>query len=146
MIELPKEIPDANALLALEPEELGAKLLFLVRRRTAGGSEERAMFHPGNLLDELFNERIKDHPQYPSQFRFEVRLAVREAWSWLKAQGLVIPDPNSGQGGFRQLSRRARRFESESEFRSFATAHLLPKKMLHPKISNIVRQEFIRGQ
>ena len=104
------------------------------------------MFHPGQLLDQLFDERIKDHPQYPTQFRFEVRLAVREAWSWLEAQGLLIPDPNSGQGGYRQLSRRARKFENESDFSSFATARLLPKEMLHPKISNVVWQEFIRGQ
>lgn len=31
MFELPKAIPDPNDLLALEPEELGAKMLFLIR-------------------------------------------------------------------------------------------------------------------
>ncbi|WP_281493046.1 hypothetical protein [Niveispirillum cyanobacteriorum] len=31
MIELPRLIPDVETLLALEPEELGAKILFLLR-------------------------------------------------------------------------------------------------------------------
>ena len=34
MIELTRAIPDADVLLALEPEELAAKLLFLLRKRS----------------------------------------------------------------------------------------------------------------
>jgi hypothetical protein len=33
MLELARAMPDPEMLLSLEPEELGAKLLFLVRRR-----------------------------------------------------------------------------------------------------------------
>jgi hypothetical protein len=33
MIEIPRVIPDVDALLALAPEELAAKLLFLIRNR-----------------------------------------------------------------------------------------------------------------
>ncbi len=33
MHELRKAIPDADTLLALEPEELGAKILLLLRKR-----------------------------------------------------------------------------------------------------------------
>ena len=36
MHELTQIIPDAEVLLALEPEELGAKLLFLLRKRGGG--------------------------------------------------------------------------------------------------------------
>jgi len=39
MFELPTTIPDAEIPLALEPEELGAKLLFLVRERMASQTE-----------------------------------------------------------------------------------------------------------
>jgi hypothetical protein len=42
--ELFAAIPDPDALLELEPEELGAKMLFLLRARR----EEK--FHPGSLL------------------------------------------------------------------------------------------------
>jgi hypothetical protein len=41
MQELVREIPDVDTLLALEPEELGAKLLFLIRKR------KEKKFHPG---------------------------------------------------------------------------------------------------
>lgn len=44
MRELIEAIPDPNALLELEPEELGAKMLFLIRAR------RETKFHPGNLL------------------------------------------------------------------------------------------------
>jgi hypothetical protein len=44
--ELPGAVP-AEVLLALEPEELGAKLLFLVRSR------QEHMFHPGGMITEL---------------------------------------------------------------------------------------------
>jgi hypothetical protein len=42
-------IPDVGVLLALEPEELGAKLLFLVKARVGSG-----MLHPGELQNELW--------------------------------------------------------------------------------------------
>lgn len=48
MIELIRAIPDPDALLALEPEELGAKLLFLVRQRDGA-----KMFHPDSYANEL---------------------------------------------------------------------------------------------
>lgn len=41
-------IPDPDVLLALEPEELGAKLIFVLRKQGNGNS-----FHLGNLLSGL---------------------------------------------------------------------------------------------
>jgi hypothetical protein len=41
--ELPTVIPDVQMLLALAPEELAARILFLLRKRGD------AKFHPGNL-------------------------------------------------------------------------------------------------
>jgi hypothetical protein len=48
MRDLIKTIPDVNALLALEPEELGAKLIFLIARRERDGR-----FHPNSYQIEL---------------------------------------------------------------------------------------------
>ena len=48
MRDLATAIPDVAVLLALEPEELGAKLLFLVKAQQGAG-----MFHPGQMQDEL---------------------------------------------------------------------------------------------
>lgn len=49
MRELPATIPDVDVLLALEPEELAAKMLFLLRAR------QEDMFSAGNLENELWS-------------------------------------------------------------------------------------------
>jgi hypothetical protein len=59
MQELVREIPDVDTLLALEPEELGAKLLFLIRKR------KEKKFHPGNLKkrpDHLLPQPVRGVP------------------------------------------------------------------------------------
>ena len=113
MKELAQVVPDAKVLLALEPEELGAKLLFLIRKRP----------YSSVLLSNLENELWEgshlhnQEPLYPAMHRGQISLALREAWAWLEAQGLLIPeDGNNGRNGWRVLSRRARRFESQAEF------------------------------
>jgi len=119
MYELTHVIPDANVLLALEPEELGAKLLFLLRRRNIPND----MFMPSNLMAEIWpNIPLpgQQHP-YPTQRRSAINQALTEAWAWLEAQGLIVPAPDSnGPLGWKVLSRRAKKFENEEEI-SFNT-------------------------
>jgi uncharacterized protein (TIGR02391 family) len=65
----------------------------------------------------------------------------------VEAQGLIVPEHGiNGQSGWRLLSRRARRFQDEADFHSFAAARRLQKDSLHPKIATVVWEEFIRGQ
>ena len=80
MHELPQIIPDVKMLLALTPEELGAKMLFLLRKRN-----NAVRFHPGNELNELWNGFYQ--PRYPREHQEEIGLALAEAWAWLNAQG-----------------------------------------------------------
>src|SRR5437870_3989200 len=127
MIELPTAIPDFEVLLALEPEELGAKMLFLLRSRT------EAMFNTVNLREELWSQSLCGRPQYSPNRKQEIDLAIAEALAWLEAQGLIVPAGGmNGQNGFRHLSRRARKFEDETDFANFAVARRLPKESLHP--------------
>ncbi|MFL9864029.1 TIGR02391 family protein [Paraburkholderia fungorum] len=138
MRELLTEISDADVLLALEPEELAAKVLFLLRRR------QEHQFHFGNLRMEL--EIAARESTYPRHRLGEVDLAVAEAFAWLEAQGLVVPaEGMNGNNGFRHLSRRAQRFENEAAFTDYQTARLLPKSLLHPAIANDVCLSFMRG-
>jgi uncharacterized protein (TIGR02391 family) len=140
MIELPTVIPDVEVLLALEPEELGAKMLFLLRSRT-----ER-MFNLATLREELWSQSLSDRPQYSPNRKQEIDLAVAEALAWLDAQGLIVPaEGMNGQNGWRHLSRRARKFEDEKDFTNFAVARRLPKESLHPRIAQSVWQVFMRG-
>lgn len=147
MIELIHAIPDVDVLLALEPEELGAKLLFLVRTRLDDPGRTGTKFHPGNATSELWVTGHSDRQQYPRHRQEQVELALMEAWSWLEAQGLLIPEPGiNGRNGFRVLSRRARKFANEADFANYAVARMLPRDSLHPSIRQTVWQAFMRGE
>jgi uncharacterized protein (TIGR02391 family) len=144
MHELPR-IMTAEVLLALEPEELGARLLFLLRKRHF----QQDQFAPGQLNAELWPSSTVPGQQtpYPRDRQEAIDLALREAWAWLQAQGLIVPagDP-SGRHGWLCLSRRARRFESEAEFARYAVARMLPKDALHPRIADTVWMAFMRSE
>jgi uncharacterized protein (TIGR02391 family) len=145
MYELPRVIPDAEVLLALEPEELGAKLLFLLRKR----SPTMKMFRPDILNAELWPQTTLPGQQtsYPQNRREAIDVALTEAWAWVEAQGLSVPSPDSNrQNGWLILSRRARRFESEAEFANYAVARMLPREMLNPRIADKVWMAFMRGE
>src|ERR1019366_10289702 len=108
MYELPKVIPDADVLLALEPEELGAKLLFLLRKRAF----PRNLFMPEQLNAELWPSTTIPGQQtaYPRDRRDAIDVALAEAWAWLGAQGLIVPAPGTRRYGWWILSRRAQQF------------------------------------
>jgi hypothetical protein len=79
MNELRRIIPDVQMLLALTPEELAEKMLFLLKKRN------EAKFHTGNLQKELWGHYTSGQPQYPRQHENEINLALSEAWAWLQA-------------------------------------------------------------
>ncbi len=144
MYELAQAIPDVEMLLAFEPEELGARLLFLLRKRTL----QRNTFLISSLTKELWPTSTLPGQQtpYPRHREAEINLALAEAWAWLQAQGLVVPAADSGQYGWLVLSRRAKRFESETEFARYAVARRLPKEALHQRIAEKVWMAFMRGE
>lgn len=166
MYELAKIIPDAEVLLALGPEELGAKILFLLQQRgPARGLLPRAglpiltlemgqpvdynIFHPQHLIAELWPTTTLPNQQtpYPRDRQAEIEMAEIEAFAWLEAQALIVPASGiNGQNGWRRLSRRARAMASEGEFANYKIARLLPKEILHPKIADVVWGDFMRGQ
>jgi hypothetical protein len=128
MQELVRAIPNVDTLLALEPEELGAKLLFILRSR------KEKQFHPGNVKNDL-TIYCQNHNAYPQQRLEEVTLALSEAFGWLEAQGLIVhaPDGMNAAHGWRVVSRRAQKFEDEREFAHYAAARHLPKKETLPQ-------------
>ncbi len=145
MFELTRAIPDPDVLLALEPEELGAKLLFLLRKR----SFQNNMFLPASLNAELWPLPAIPGQQtpYPSHRRDAIDAALAEAWAWLEAQGLIVPAADTnGRNGWRVLSRRAQRFESEIEFARYVVARMLPRDALHPRIADKVWMAFMRSE
>jgi uncharacterized protein (TIGR02391 family) len=120
---------------------LGAKLLSLIRKRIGAG-----VFYPAGLCNELWELRVSRLPTYPEHKKAAIELAFIEAWAWLESQGLRVPAPDSGGHGWRVLSRRARRFESEAAFANYAVARMLRREALHGKIAAKVWMAFMRGE
>ena len=141
MRELVQAIPEVDVLLGLKPEELGAKILLLLRRR-----QDRENFHPGNMASELRDMRFESHQPVPHSLRWkEVSLALAEAWAWLEAQALVVPR-DMDRGSARRMSRRALKFADEADFSRYAVARMLPREALHTKIAQTVWMAFMRGE
>lgn len=133
-------IPDVDVFLSLEPEELGARLLFLAKQRNG-------IFYPSSFETEIWEAEMRRQPTYPRNRRAEIALAFAEAWAWLEAQALIVPAPDQSPGsGWRVLSRRARRFESEAEYASYAVSRMLQRESLHAKIAESVWMAFMRQE
>jgi len=141
-------IPEAEVLLALEPDELGVLLLKVA-----------ATWPPtDNLALDTFLRLQVGQPSlpgqglaaagsYPAYQSAEIREAVREAWAWLEGQGLLLPAPNfSVPTTFRVLSRRARRLSQQPDPRKALTSRTMPKAALHPSIREDVWALYHRGQ
>ena len=60
---------------------------------------------------------------------------------------MILPDPSQAHtSGWYILSRRARRFQSEAQFASYAVARMLPCEALHARIADKVWMAFMRGE
>ena len=140
MRELLTEMPDPNVLLDMEPEELASKLLFYMRAR--GG-----MVFPSTFSSELWEIQNQGVAEYPRTLKNRIEEAIIEATTWLEAQGLLIPAADiNGRNGWRNLSRRARTFVDEADFRNYAFTKLLPRDVLHSRIADQVWRAFIRRE
>ena len=140
MLQLAQAIPDVDLLLSLEPEELARQLFPLLRRR--GGTHNL-----GNYINELWPPPYSNQPGYPIERQNEIGLALAEAWSWLEAQGLLVAEGGiNGQNGFRRLSRRAQRIESDDDFDCYTAARRLDRGALHAKLNDKVWLAVMRGE
>lgn len=140
MRELHAAISDPNLLLALEPEELGAQILLLLRER-----RERT-FSLAGILHDL--RQMSDHGDtgYPRPRMHEIERALTEAFCWLEAQVLIVPpDQENGRNGYRTLSRRGSNLKTEEDLRQFRMARQLNRDLLHPAIAEKVWLAFMRG-
>ena len=132
-------IPDVDVFLSLEPEELGAKLLFIARQR-------RDMFSLIGL--KMKSGRLKCRSADISK-KSPGGSSARPCRS-VGMAGSTRSDHTCSQSGprhgYRVLSRRARRFQSEAEFATYAVARMLPREALHSKIADKVWMAFMRGE
>lgn len=128
------DFPDPQTIFELEPEELAAKILFYLHNDRENQHTFQNLVMPPERRDLWAQNQ-------------EIERYVIEGWSWLEAQGLLIPVPGiNGTNGFRFLSRKAHAMENEQNFQEFLHASKLPKETLHQRIRQRVWSAFVRGE
>lgn len=128
-MHLPELVDSTDVLLALEPDELGLRILQVLAKWPVHlGTIEPGSFVTGAL--QAYGATSK---------RDEVRQAILEAWAWLEGQALLVSDPRFvGPHTIRVLSRRGRRLAGEPKARRALIGHRLPKDTLHLSIQEDV--------
>ena len=140
---LPSLVPDVEDLLALDVEEAGGVLLVHLNSYEGAGGTSGAVQY-GRVNRYNFFLDVNQHSGYPSH-KTEVGRMLMEAWSWLVAEGFLVPNVGTTADDF-FLSRRAQRLKSRDDFDAYRKASLLPKGQLHELIAAKVYPAFRRGE
>ena len=145
----------ADALLALEPDELGLRLLQILARPTTMPGEALSLhgflgrqFMP---IHYAFEGRVGNNSPYPPECHRDLKDALAEAWAWLEGQGLIVPRLEAYRTAVvefhptnRRLSRRGLRLAREP--RLALAARQLPKDTLHVLMREDVWALYHRGK
>jgi uncharacterized protein (TIGR02391 family) len=138
-VTLQQTFPDAESMLPLEPEELGAALLEIL-----GGSQAR--FSQAEFTGVIGRTRT---PQWPQEKLSQVRYAIAEAFAWLERAGLIMEDFTQTTSGsstsYRLLTRRGRELRTREETQAYRDAAVLPVGLMHPDILSKAHPPFLRG-
>ncbi len=145
-MKLPEVVPDVDAFIEMDPEELGIAILPVLQ---AWNSQVlRQGLQLSVILDAATNATALNPIGGYSQSRAsEVRLALREAWAWLEGAALLIPDTAySGPHEMKVLSRRAKSIAAESIDGRRLPYRKIEKDWLNSRIRDNVWSLFIRGR
>lgn len=128
-------LPDASAILALEPEELAGLAMELIASGDANGPSR---LHPTSFTSP---ETIGAFPQGQ---RDEIAYALAEGWNWLVREGLLAPRP-SDTHGWHFITRRGKQIKNRQGLAAYASAVLLPRGTLFPGLIDICWPAYMRG-
>ncbi len=128
-------VPDAEALLELEPEELAGVLM--EHRNSLPDSVQRSLSRYNFSLPDTVRE-------YPREHQDALMEALMEAWVWLEREGLLVPQPGA-ERDWVFISRRGRQLRTRDQVHSYRVENLLPRKQLHARIAQKVWASFLRG-
>jgi len=126
-------MPDIDALLRLQPEELGAVLL------------EHINTWPEENLTHLgwHNTVSMIALQYEGR-REEIKRPLTEAWVWLENEGFLAPRPGTARD-FSFITRKGKQFTAARQLESYRKMKLLAGS-LHPRIDEKARAAFLRAE
>jgi uncharacterized protein (TIGR02391 family) len=145
-MKLSDVIPDADVLCALEPEELGLRMLPVLSEwqpRTPPYQSQQLVL--ATFIQMVLGLPNKPSGQYPVERGAEIDRAIREAWAWLEGSALLVSHPH-WKDPVRQLSRRAEQLAREPNSRRVLSAQRVPKDTLHPTIREDVWSLYHRGK
>lgn len=128
-------IPNPEALLALEPEELAGIVLEYLNSLS---KRENGQLNRYNFS---LPHTVKD---YPKEYQKRISQALMEAWVWLDREGFIAPEPGSKEEWV-FITRRGQRIKKSSDLKAYQKADLLPRHLLHPVIAQKIWSTFIRG-
>ncbi len=128
-------LPDPEALLALEPEELAG--VVLQHLNSLSGSNSGQLNRYNFSLSHTVQE-------YPEQYRDRISRALMEGWVWLEREGMLAPKPGS-QGEWVFITRRGKQLATPRDLERYRRSNLLPRQLLHPRIAQKVWSTFLRG-
>lgn len=128
-MDITTALPNRESVVELEPEELAPYVL----DHLAGNSNHLCFTnffatHSGGVGRHYSNDA-------------SVEQAIREAWSWLVREGLLV---DKGDGWF-VVSRRGQRLKGRTAFANYQQSNVLPRASLHPVIAEKVWSNFVRG-
>lgn len=129
-------IPKADAVLALEPEELAGVVLQYLNSL---GPDESGLLNRYNFT---LSHTVKDYPQ---EFHEQLNKALMEAWVWLEREGLLAPRPGDSSGNWVFITRRGKELGEAKDLERYRKANILPKGRLHARIAQKVWASFLRG-
>lgn len=137
MVSIHSMIPNAEDLLALEPEELAGVLL---EHLNSLGENSSSL--------QLYNFLLPGQSPtlaYPQEYRDRIDRALTEAWVWLEREGLLAPRPGD-TNRFMFITRRGKKLANRLGLDSYRHATLFPKSVVHTVIAQKVYPAFLRGE
>ena len=88
-------IPDVDVLCALEPYELGLRMLpALAAFQPATKLHNSSQLGLRSFLDATLGSGPQPQSQYPAERRIDVVQAITEAWCWLEGAALLVSHPS----------------------------------------------------
>jgi uncharacterized protein (TIGR02391 family) len=127
-------LPDPEAILELEIEELGEVLLAAILRSGANQVSRH------NFMLGL----TQSNSPYQGPIVSRLAQPLCEAWAWLESRCLLVAKPTDPHWQF--LSRRARTLDTPEAFAAFRGASTFPRSLLHPAVDREAWQSFNRGR
>lgn len=145
MASLNDLLPDGAAVIALEPDELGLRLLPVLKNI-------QTVIHTRSLetIVQLYARQALPGQgtyiggPYPPEYRAGIEQALREVWYWLLGAALLLPSRHRSDSV--DLSRRAIRIADAADPVGAFRSRTLPRSALHQALRDEAWSSYVRGE